>query len=149
MNYRDFCSSLFFLFLSFVVFFESTRLKFGTYSNPGPGFFPLVSGLILGVLSLLVLVQSFHLPLRNPETMKEYHPFKVAVTITSLVLYASLMELTGFLIVTFLFTLWLLRVVGRKQWSTCLLGAVIISVGCEVVFNIIFQANLPKGFIDY
>lgn len=44
------------LLFSLVVCYESFRLPLGSTWKPGPGFFPLLLGVALGVLSLIFLL---------------------------------------------------------------------------------------------
>ena len=55
MRKFDFLSGIFLLALSFAICIGSLRLHVGTLTGPGAGFFPLMTGLVLGVFSCLIL----------------------------------------------------------------------------------------------
>ena len=63
---RDLISSLFWLAVAIYFSVEGfISLQLGTLSQPGPGFFPFLGGVMLGILSLIQLLKS----LKNRDTL--------------------------------------------------------------------------------
>ena len=58
MRKYDTLSGLFLLALSLAICAVSLRLKVGSLSAPSAGFFPLLTGVVLGVFSILIVVQA-------------------------------------------------------------------------------------------
>ena len=56
MKKFDLVASAFWLIIGFLICEESWRINLGEFRNPGPGFLPFGTGLILGGLALAVLV---------------------------------------------------------------------------------------------
>jgi len=59
------------------------------------------------------------------------------------------LEKTGFLINTFLFICLLLKVVEPQSWKTAILGGLIAAIAANVVFNVIFRAQIPPGILGF
>ena len=58
MKKFDTISGLFLLILSTAICIGSLRLHVGTFRAPGAGLFPLVTGVVLGVFSILILLEA-------------------------------------------------------------------------------------------
>jgi hypothetical protein len=113
MKKTDRGSGLFLVILAGFICWGSILLPYGNIHNPGPGFFPLWLGIILGGLSIGLLLQAAR---RKEEakvlgdilTEKVRWP-KVLFVLIALILYGYLMNILGFLIVTFFLMAFLLR----------------------------------------
>jgi putative tricarboxylic transport membrane protein len=63
--------------------------------------------------------------------------------------YAFFLEKIGFLINTFLLICLLLKVVEPQPWRTAILGGLITAVASNLVFNVIFRAQIPSGIFGF
>ncbi len=131
------------LFCSVVMATLSWQLPLGRLGRPGPGFFPLFLALILGGLSLILVFQptmtksSEDLPAQSGRK-------KIIYVLLILLVYAVLFPILGYLISTFLFLL-MLKPVLEKKWSFVLTGAIAVTLLSYVFFDILLQAQLPRG----
>src|SRR5512143_2089051 len=95
----------------------SYRLNVGTPSEPGSGFLPFGTGLLLGVLAFVHLAR---ITLRKAEREEflqgEFQWKRGAWVVGSLLLYSLLLPRLGYLITTFLFMAVLFSVYERKKW---------------------------------
>jgi putative tricarboxylic transport membrane protein len=125
----------------------------GSLHEPGPGFVFFWTAVVVGLLSLGVVAQSF--VGKAVEEENEGRIFtkagarKVALVVIALFLYALLLEWVGFVIVTLLLMVFLLRVIEKKPWWLTLLTAVTITVVAYLVFEMALQSNLPKGLLEH
>ncbi len=125
-------------------------LPYGNVHNPGPGFFPLWLGMILGGMSIAFLVQTT----RGKESERTLRDIleedvrwgKVLLVIAGLILYGFLMDYIGFLIVTFLLMALLLRFIEPQPWKAVIGWALGGSVGSYLIFEVWMKLRLPKGF---
>ncbi len=125
-------------------------LPYGNVHNPGPGFFPLWLGMILGGMSIAFLVQTT----RGKESERTLRDIleedvrwgKVLLVIAGLILYGFLMDYIGFLIVTFLLMALLLRFIAPQPWKAVIGWALGGSVGSYLIFEVWMKLRLPKGF---
>ena len=152
--------------LAVAVVISSTGMGFWVRLGPGPGFFPLVLGSLLGLLSLLWIGQEIRsakngaLPeepeagdstdLVIPEEPHEPLRLKLAATIVlSLAILAALMPLIGFQLSMLLFLVFHLRVMGRRRWLLTALVSVIGSFGVFILFTRVLTVNLPAASIGF
>ena len=128
---REKWSSLVWLGIAIYICVGSLRLSLGTFHNPGPGFLSFYAGLILGGLALVVHLQSR----KAPSAKREAEPiwrnrqrgWKMVLTVLALLVYAVGMNYLGFLISTFIFLAFLLKVIEPQRWSVALLGSLAAS----------------------
>lgn len=148
---RDKWSSLFWLVVALLICFESLRLSLGTAHNPGIGFFPFYAGVILGILALLLHLQSRQAVKGDAAVLwaNKDKALKVLLTVVALLLYAVGMEYLGFLLSTILFLGFLLRVIEPQRWPLVIGGSVLVSVVSYGIFALWLKADLPKGFFQY
>jgi len=140
-------SSFFWLFFSVFICLESYRLNLGTLSTPGPGLFPFGAGLTLGLISLTLIFKS---PLKNDtESMgnKLQKGYRILLVLLALIAYGLVLEWAGFLIATFCFMVFLLKIIVPQRWDKVLMFAILSSIGSYLVFEVWLKAQLPKGFL--
>lgn len=134
--------------------------------GPGPGFFPLVLGSLLGFLSLLWIVQELNTkpgtppadsqaPLMAPDSVAVPQEQEVplgwrsaAAIVGSLVVLAILMPLIGYQLSMLLFLIFHLKVLGRRRWLLTSLVSVVGSIGVFVLFTRVLTVNLPAASIE-
>ncbi len=146
-----FYCNLFWLLLSLFICVESSRLKLGTIHQPGPGFFPFCAGLAMLILSLAALFQSIKKRSKEEKTPRR-EPLRwwnIIIILAAVIAYAFSLEKIGFLINTFLFMCILLKVVEPQTWKTAIIGGLITAVAANLIFNVIFQAQIPSGVLGF
>jgi putative tricarboxylic transport membrane protein len=147
----DFYTGLFWVLFSLVTCIEAYRLKLGDIHQPGLGFFPFWTGIIMGILSLLVLFQS----IREKETkdsMVQYEPFgswNIIAVLAVLTAFFLSLEKVGFLINTFLFIGIMLKLVYFQSWRTTILGALGTAIAAQLLFNVLLKAQIPSGILGF
>ena len=140
---RDLTSSLFWLAIAIFISFEGfTNLKFGNLHQPGPGFFPFWGGVVLGVLSLVLLLNS--LKDRHALSLSGLKSSKLLLVTGAILAYLLLLETLGFLTITFLFLFLLFRMEYRG-WVFSAVSALAGAVSSYVLFQIWLKTQLPAG----
>jgi len=146
---RDKWSSLVWLGIAILICVGSLKLSLGEFHNPGPGFLSFYSGLILGVLALVIHLQSRKArttPKRDkPIWANRQKGFKMVLTVLALLAYAVIMNYLGFLVSTFIFLAFLLRVIEPQRWPVALFGSLVASLAFYFLFELGLQSQLPKG----
>ena len=143
--------SFWFLFCLFIIY-ESYRLGLGNLYQPGPGFLFFWAGIVVAIMALIVVVQSFR---AQPEEEAKEAPTgkrtatKVILVLVALFLYAVLMEYLGFFIVTLLLFMFLLAVIEKKKWWFAVLVSVAVTLFAYLVFETALQSQLPKGILSF
>jgi putative tricarboxylic transport membrane protein len=146
-----FYCNLFWLLFSLITCIEAYRLKLGAINKPGPGFFPFSAGLIMLILSLTALFQSIRGRKKEEKTLRQ-EPFRwwnIVIILIAITAYAFSLEKIGFLINTFLFICLLLKVVEPQPWKTAIIGGLITTIAANLIFNVIFRAQIPSGILGF
>lgn len=147
MKKYDQISSSICILVSLYICIESLRMPLGTLPEPGPGFLPLATGILLGGLSLVCLIQARQ---RELEEVKEPLFYKerwksLAIVLVLLCAYALFLDVLGFILDTFLLLILLFRSIEPQKWLVAVGGSVLTSLICYVVFELWLKTQLPKG----
>ena len=150
---RDEGSSLLWLGVAVLICIGSLQLSLGSVNNPGPGFFPFGAGLILGILSAVVFIQTRRAasPVKEGQSSVSTSPAsarKIFLATVALLAYAVGMEYLGFLISTFVFLAFLLRMIEPQRWSVVLLESFLASGICYFIFQVWLRVELPRGIFQ-
>ncbi|MDA8125247.1 MAG: tripartite tricarboxylate transporter TctB family protein [Deltaproteobacteria bacterium] len=145
--------SLFWLLFAVVMGQQASRLPMGEMREPGAGFFPLLIAVATGILALLALIEALKTkPTPLQEEAPSDEPFRwwsIAIILLALIAYALTLPTAGFLLNTFLFMLLLVKVIEPQSWTKSLLAAVVTAVVSELFFNVLLNAQIPKGFLGF
>jgi hypothetical protein len=149
MRKYDILSGLFFLLVSLAILGGSLQLQVGTLTAPGSGFFPLVTGLVLGVFSILIIAQAKDagdLPVRfwAPAANRR----GIYLSFFLILVYSLLLERLGFIASTTLFFILFSRLVSGHRWRIAVFFALVTSLATYFVFNQVLQAPLPAGIVE-
>jgi hypothetical protein len=143
---RDLVSSLFWLAVAIFAVVQGAALKLGTLNRPGPGFFPFWGGVVLGVLVLVLLANT--VGKRAARSVTAFKSSKLLVVAGALLGYVVLLETLGFVAVSFLFLLLLLRLEGRG-WASSVLTALLGTLGSYALFQLWLKTQLPIGPLGF
>ena len=144
-----FCN-LFWILFSLVVCVEAYRLNLGALNSPGAGLFPFSAGLVMLLLSLLAILNRGEKGTEEKAAGGErVRWWNIVIIIAAIIVYALSLEKTGFLINSFLFICLLLKVVEPQSWKTAILGGLIGAIAANVIFNVIFRAQIPSGILGF
>jgi len=139
---RDRVSALFWLAVAIFAAVQGLSLKLGSLQRPGPGFFPFWGGVVLGLLSVVLLVDS--LKTRAPGSPSLVESPKVLVVAAALLGYLLLLESLGFLAVTFGFLLLLFRL-EHRSWGFGVGVAAAGTLASYGLFQVWLKTQLPVG----
>ncbi|MBD1379552.1 tripartite tricarboxylate transporter TctB family protein [Metabacillus arenae] len=134
--------------LLFSIFMVNSSLKYEYYGQygPGPGFFPLWLSGLLGVFSILFILDS--LRKNNRITFSDVFPkgkilLSVLKVVFSILLFILISPFLGYIISSILIMLILL--IPDFKWITSISTAVSVTIVLFVVFNIILDIPLPAN----
>jgi putative tricarboxylic transport membrane protein len=144
---RDRVSGLFWLAVALFAAAQGLVLGLGSLHRPGPGFFPFWGGGVLGLLSILLVVRS---PTQVATGAARLRPDNARPVIaTGAVLgYLLLLDVLGFVSITFLFLLLLFRL-ERRSWTFSAASAAAGAVGSYVLFQVWLKTQLPTGPLGF
>ena len=144
---------VFLIAFALLVCLGSLNLGFGTFSQPAAGFVPFLSGLLLGMLSLIDLISGvfthWEADKKDAEIWSDIHWRKLLSTLAILVLYIGLLPKLGFSIATTLLLLFLFRLMEPRPWWLVIVLSVVITGIFYLGFEIALNAQLPRGFLGF
>jgi putative tricarboxylic transport membrane protein len=144
------------IILAAFVAFQSIRLNLGRLVDPGPGFLPFCSSVILGLLALFLLFSRLFKK-RSRYQIKAVKPegfqlgqlwSKAAYLMAGSFIYVYIMwEKIGYLISTAVFLFFLLKFVGTQSFKRSLIVAIGGTIVSYLIFETWLQCMLPKGLL--
>jgi len=151
MRKADQWSGLAILIISIFICWGALKLPYGNLHEPGPGFFPLWIGIILGSMSIGLIFRVT----RQKEGARLVKEFlaermrwgKVLSVIIALSIYSVALEYVGYLFLTFLLMFFFLRFVDPQRWRTVIVWALVGALGSYFIFEMWLKLRLPKGFL--
>ena len=140
------------ILLGFSLFYliASLKLKMGTHKVMGPGFFPLVTGCLLLVCTVVYLVRVLAQRAREREAVKpapraEKNYRAVAGILVCTAAFPLILEYLKFVGSTFIVGFAMLLLLRPKSILFSLLLSIAIAVGCFLIFSRLFGVSLPFG----
>lgn len=152
MQKTDRIAAVFFLVLSLFICQQSTVIGVGGLHRPGPGLMSFGAGMGIGVLALVVLVLSFFSKAGPAELEQDEavgRKAKIFLLCSSLFAYAVAVVWLGFVLATFAFVFFLLRVVESERWWLSAVKAALITLGNYGLFVAWLGIKLPQGVLPW
>ena len=145
----DLSSSVFLMAVGLAFLLGGVQLGMGHLHEPGPGFFPLLIGGVVLLLSLLQFIGSYadRAGFSKPGGFwKEKESWKrVSSSLFSLVFYLLFLDYLEYIATTFPFLLYLIKFTGKKGWLSSILIAALASLISYLLFKVGMEVPLPKG----
>ncbi len=134
------------MLLGLAIIVASLGLGFGTLKKPSSGLFPFLSGLIIfshGIL--LVILPDMSKKGESLFTKNEIKTF--FLMIITFILWLILISFLGYILITFVATLFLSKVMRLKGWLKPLMLSVGTTGLCYFLFDFCLYSDLPRGFL--
>jgi hypothetical protein len=149
--------AIFWVALGMVVCFLGWRIKIGTFSAPGPGFFALIAGLSLIIIGALMLLfktvsktDGGAYPAANRATPKSaLFKRRLIATMALLVGYAFFLNLLGYLVCTCLVMWGLFYDWGKNRLVNALFASLATTVVTYLIFETWLRTQLPRGIFPW
>ena len=123
----------------------------GIWHKPGAGFISFWSGVLIGILALLMLIQSIWLNKANvtEKTKGKINWRAITLTLVYFLGYVALLEYLGFIIDTILFVGVVLKSIEKKGWFVTIWVSLGMALASYYVFKVLLQSELPEGFFGF
>lgn len=135
--------SLIFLVLGLVWVLGASDLPRWDRETPGPGFLPLVFGVLLMGFAVLAAAQSILAPAPPAEDQGGFRKPLMVLAISALAVTA--LEAAGFVLTMFGMLLALYALVERKRPLVALVGATVVTGALHLIFAVWLAVPLPLG----
>ncbi|QCR31658.1 tripartite tricarboxylate transporter TctB family protein [Lysinibacillus sp. SGAir0095] len=142
----DKISGIVFLVISLLFISGSLQISGSAYGSAvGPKTYPLILGIVLGLLSLRLLYESFKKNAETEQKEKSQMYYKnFGIIVVSAILYVFLLEIIGFVISTFLFLLIAFQVMEKGKMISSIIIAAVFSMGVYLMYVNLLGGTLPK-----
>ena len=144
--------------ISLVLIVVSLLYLVSAYQLPEYIFVPVDADLVPKLLgyALLILSVIFFFA-KDPDTeeqkakrhIKRDDLFMLLGVLALILIYITVLEVIGFVIMTALFIVCCSRLLGFKKWSTLITTAIIFAVGSYSLFNYALAIRLPSGILPF
>lgn len=139
-DYRDLVGGLLMAAIgAFAAWYAGDNYEFGDLRSMGPGFFPIVLGILLAVLGVLVALPAL---LRRGDRMT-FSLRALVCVIGALVLFAALLKTAGVVLTTVAAVLVASLADRSMSWRTRVLSAIAIAALTWIVFIVGLSMVLP------
>jgi len=122
---------------------QASLLDFGGFDLPGPGFFPLVLGVLVFAFAVLIAIEGLR-GAGEGETVELGHR-DVLIVLAALLAVAALFEPLGAYLSLGLFGAVLLVVLARVAVPLAIASAAVAMVACWYFFQVLLGLQLPRG----
>ena len=133
-----------FLAIGLIFTAGAVKLQIGTPTEPQPGFFPFMDGLVLVLLSLVFLTLAWR------GRIGQCHPFGKlggpVIVVIGLVLYVAVLEPLGYLIATVFLSAVVMKVLETKTGILVLVSLALPLVS-YLLFDRLLGVTLPAGIL--
>jgi putative tricarboxylic transport membrane protein len=141
----DFWASLVLIFIGAGVIIGAIKLRVGSATEPQPGFFPFVGGVLLMVLSSILLVQAWRGRSLGTKAFGELR--RPTILILGMVAYVIIFDWVGYVVATIILSGIVLRILETKSWWVLIAVSLVLSVGSYILFDRLLGVTLPNGIL--
>jgi len=123
----------------------AVRLHVGSPTEPQPGFFPLLAGISLIVLSSIIFFQEWLGYGQKKEAFGEVR--RPALLLAVLIVLVAVLDRLGYVIGTFIASGLILRLLDVKSWRVLIITSLGLSIGTYLLFDRLLGIDLPRGML--
>ncbi|MDI7258557.1 MAG: tripartite tricarboxylate transporter TctB family protein [Thermodesulfobacteriota bacterium] len=141
----DIFASIFFICVGIGFMIGAIGLRVGKPTEPQPGFFPFLGGIVLVLLSGILLFQAWHRGRGEPQALgKLWGP---ATVILGLIAYVATLDSVGYLITITMLSAIVLRVLQTKSLWVLTVTSLILAISSYILFDRLLGVPLPSGIL--
>jgi len=125
-----------------------SRLQFGTWDTPGPGFVPTLAGVVLAGLATAVFITEWRVRARPKAPgpgLDRWTLWRLVGTLVALFAYGLLLMPLGFMLTTLLVLGFLFRCIAGLGWVVSLGSTVAATVASYLLFSVWLKVPFPPG----
>ena len=146
-NRSDIIGSIFLFLLGIGAIIGAVQLKIGSPTEPQPGFFPFVGGIILLIFSTIIFLQGWLGISKQQVAFGEIG--RPALLLGVMILLVFVMDRLGYVMVTFIASALILRILSVKSWRVLIITSLCLSIGTYVLFDRLLGVDLPVGLLSH
>ena len=143
-------SAVFLLALGIFIILEARTMGVGSFSRPGAGLFPLLSGIVLLIMSLIILVMAAAKkasPLAGKGEGRDVS--SVFCVLGALLFFRLTLPVLGFSCTAFIILVFLIKIVGGHKWFPTLVWSILFTGSSYLLFAQWLMVQFPKGVLPF
>jgi hypothetical protein len=140
---KDFLSGLVFILAGITFAIGALNYSFGASAHPGPGYFPFGLGLLLALLGAVVLFKALTIETEDGEPIGRIAWKPLVVIAGSVAVFGLALPRLGMAVSLPLLVLLCSLAGDEFHWRDVLINAVVLTVGCWVVFIWGLKLTIP------
>lgn len=143
-------SAILLLALSLFIIFEARKMGVGSFSKPGAGLFPLLSGILLLTASSVILLISIPKRISKPsEDIQGRNVSSVFYVIGTLLFFRFTLPVLGYSVTASLVLAFLIKIVGGHRWFPTMVWSIIFTGISYLLFVEWLMVQFPKGIFPF
>ena len=146
-NRSDILGSIFLFLLGIGAIIGAVQLKIGSPTEPQPGFFPFVGGIILLIFSTIIFLQGWQGISKHQIAFGEIG--RPALLLGVMILLVFVMDRLGYVMVTLIASALILRILSVKSWRVLIITSLCLSIGTYILFDRLLGVDLPVGLLSH
>ncbi len=146
-NKRDMIGGVLLILIGIGVIIWSIRLQVGTLLRPLSGFFPLLVGFMIIVLSLILFVRGWLGRGKAPQAFGNWQ--RPTIMVAGLAIYAVVLDPLGYIPSTIFISAVALRILEVRSWKVISLSSLVLSVTVYFLFTRVLGVELPAGILTF
>lgn len=140
---RDFWSGLMFLVMGAGFAVGATNYSMGASARPGPGYFPLILGVLTAILGGVVLFKSLTIETEDGEPVGAFAWRPLIVIVASIFMFGFFLPLLGMIVVIPMLVV-LSSFAGTDiRWKGIIANAIILDVASYLIFIYGLKLTIP------
>ncbi|AKJ30514.1 tripartite tricarboxylate transporter TctB family protein [Caldimonas brevitalea] len=132
---RDFVSGLMFVAVGIAFAVGATNYSFGSSAQPGPGYFPLLLGLILAVLGAVVLFTSLSIEREGGDPIGSIAFRPLVLILSAVLLFGFTLPRLGLVIALPVLIIMASFASTEFRWRDVLISCVVLTVAAWGIFS--------------
>jgi hypothetical protein len=132
---RDFAAGIMFLAIGVGFAVGATTYSFGVSARPGPGYFPLLLGMILAGLGAIVLFKALVIESEGGDPIGALTPKPLVLVLGAVVLFGLVLPLGG-IVVAVPLLIFVASLAGDEfHWPSALIMSAVLTIFSWLVFS--------------
>jgi hypothetical protein len=141
-NRQDFCAGLFFMLAGIGTIIVATSYRVGTAGRMGPGYFPMMLGVLLTALGLIIAVQGV-VRVKEDVPLPPLSLRPLALVLGSVALFGLLLNTLGFVLCTVILIGVSSLAYYEPRWKEIAVSAAVLTVFAVAVFGYGLSLQFP------
>jgi Tripartite tricarboxylate transporter TctB family len=140
---KDFWSGIMFTVLGIVFAYGATNYTIGSAAKMGPGYFPLMLGVVLSLLGAAVTLRSLSVETADGDPVDAFNIRTIAIILGAVCLFAFLLQPMGLIVALLALVVMSSYASHEFSWKGTMINAAVMIALCMGVFVFALKLQFP------